>query len=143
MVRITGAAPFCIEPRRHSAGAQGFEPCAAVLEAACSPRSTLLSRVAGGNRTRHLPVHSRPCRNHYTTATIDSGVRNQGSGLKKTGIAFLTPDPWFLTPVLSDPGWTRTTALSHVKGTSWPLNDGTNQYPEQESNPQHLVRSEA
>ena len=34
------------------AGAQGFEPCAAVLEAACSPRSTLLSvRVSEGSRT--------------------------------------------------------------------------------------------
>src|SRR5262245_35339057 len=32
------------------AGAQGFEPSAAVLEAACSPRSTLLkTSVSGGN----------------------------------------------------------------------------------------------
>ena len=29
------------------------------------------------------------------------------------------------TPSRSGPGWTRTTDLPHVKGTSWPLDDGT------------------
>ncbi len=48
----------------------------------------------------------------------------------------------------SGPGWTRTTDLPHVKGTSWPLDDGTRstrrrrQCPGQDSNPEHLVRSE-
>src|SRR5262245_29099497 len=68
--RITGAAPFYVEPHRRvhgsphtpcadvsarvacrlpSAGAQGFEPCATVLEAVCSPRSTpLLIRCLAG-----------------------------------------------------------------------------------------------
>jgi hypothetical protein len=45
IIRITGAAPFCVEPHRHlflPARAQGFEPCPAVLEAACTPRRTLV-----------------------------------------------------------------------------------------------------
>ena len=43
------------------AGAQGFEPCRAALETACSPRSTLLFRVSGGNRTRRLDLHRVAC----------------------------------------------------------------------------------
>lgn len=59
--RITGAVPFCVEPRRRSAGAQGFEPCAAVLEAAYSPRSTLLqvrSGECGVRSERQCLLHS-------------------------------------------------------------------------------------
>ena len=41
------------------------------------------------------------------------------------------------------PGWTRTTGFPHVEGLSWPLNDGTNQHPDQELNPERLVRGEA
>ena len=57
-----GCGAFLCRATPASAGAQGFEPCAAVLEAACSPRSTLLSiSVSGGNRTRHPEVHSLVC----------------------------------------------------------------------------------
>ena len=45
MRRFTGPLPFSIEPRRQRAGAQGFEPCGAALETACSPRSTLLNGI--------------------------------------------------------------------------------------------------
>ncbi len=44
-----------------NAGVQGFEPCSAALETACSPRSTLLYRVSGGNRTRRLDLHRVLC----------------------------------------------------------------------------------
>ena len=43
MERFTRPPPFSIEPRRQ-AGVQGFEPCGAALEAASSPRRTLLYR---------------------------------------------------------------------------------------------------
>src|SRR5262249_3301780 len=45
-------------------------------------------------------------------------------------------------PYFSRPGWTRTTGLPHVEGLSWPLNDGPNQHPDQEVNPERLVRGE-
>jgi hypothetical protein len=45
MRRFTGPLPFSVEPRRQEAGAQGFEPCEAALETACSPRSTLLNGI--------------------------------------------------------------------------------------------------
>lgn len=48
MRRFTGPLPFSIEPHRHTAGAQGFEPCRAALETACSPRSTLLCQGVRG-----------------------------------------------------------------------------------------------
>src|SRR5262249_61797659 len=38
------------KPGTPSAGGQGFEPCEAVLEAACSPRSILLLRPLGRER---------------------------------------------------------------------------------------------
>src|SRR5262249_10256193 len=136
MVRITGAAPFCIEPRRHSravkwgqaprrlgaspqftarsAGAQGFEPCAAVLEAACSPRSTLLFSFSRElpralfQRSRKLaaklqgrwresnpsPAGSQPAvqkplhHSHHQFRSQESGVRSQ-----KRNAWLLTPDP--------------------------------------------------
>src|SRR6266478_1826927 len=96
MRRFTGPLPFCIEPRRHKAGAHRVELCRAALETACSPRSTLLSRVSEGNRTRCLDVHSVAC--HPATPQ---------------------------TPSVSSPGWIRTSDLPHVTGMSCPLNDGT------------------
>ena len=54
-----------------SAGAQGFEPCAATLEIACSPRSTLLTIKGRWRESNpHRLVHGQPCRFRYTTATI-------------------------------------------------------------------------
>jgi hypothetical protein len=79
-----------------TAGAYRFELYAAALETACSPRSTLLFRVSGGNRTRHHDLHRVACQ---TT----------------------TPQ----TPSSRSPGWIRTSDLSHVTGMSYPLNDGT------------------
>jgi hypothetical protein len=49
------------EPHRHEAGAHRFELCATALETACSPRSTLLYRVSGGNRTRRHDLHRVAC----------------------------------------------------------------------------------
>ena len=89
MRRFTGPLPFCIEPRRHKAGAHRVELCRAALETACSPRSTLLSRVSEGNRTRCLDVHSVAC--HPATPR---------------------------TPSTTSPGWIRTSALPHVTGMS-------------------------
>ncbi len=43
IMRFTGPPPFSVEPRRQ-AGVRGFEPRWAVLEAASSPRRTLLYR---------------------------------------------------------------------------------------------------
>ena len=40
--RFTRPAPFSVEPRRHQARARGVEPRPPVLEAGCSPRSTLV-----------------------------------------------------------------------------------------------------
>jgi hypothetical protein len=40
--RFTRPAPFSVEPRRHKARARGVEPRPPVLEAGCSPRSTLV-----------------------------------------------------------------------------------------------------
>ena len=90
MRRFTGPLPFCIEPRRHKAGAHRVELCRAALETACSPRSTLLSRVSGGNRTRRLDLHRATCqplhhRHHHSP---------------------------------SSPGWIRTSDLPHVTGMS-------------------------
>src|SRR5262249_32821164 len=53
--------------RQVSAGVQGFEPCQAALETACSPRSTLLSKIQ------------------------ESGIRSQESEREKDSV--LTPDP--------------------------------------------------
>ena len=89
MRRFTGPLPFCIEPRRHKAGAHRVELCRAALETACSPGSTLLSRVSEGNRTRCLDVHSVAC--HPATPQ---------------------------TPSTSSPGWIRASALPHVTGMS-------------------------
>jgi hypothetical protein len=62
MRRFTGPLPFSIEPHRHKTGVQGFEPCPAALETACSPRSTLLFRVSGGSRTRRHDLHRVACK---------------------------------------------------------------------------------
>jgi hypothetical protein len=40
---VYGTAAFLDRATPAKAGAQGFEPCPAALETACSPRSTLLS----------------------------------------------------------------------------------------------------
>ena len=48
----------------------------------------------------------------------------------------------YTTDTISSPGWIRTSDLSHVTGMSCPLNDGTGKYPDQDSNPERLVRSE-
>src|SRR5437016_2144865 len=63
-VSIYKIGAFLCRARRRKAGAQGFEPCVAALETACSPRSTLLfnnPRVSGGNRTRRLDLHRVAC----------------------------------------------------------------------------------
>ena len=63
----TGFAPASsgLQDRRLSrsshvgkARAQGFEPCPSVLEADCSPRSTLAFRVTERNRTAVKRIHS-------------------------------------------------------------------------------------
>jgi hypothetical protein len=56
MIRSLRPAPHSFVPRRPQQAVQGVEPCGAVLEAACSPRSTPLSIVhadsgRGGSRT--------------------------------------------------------------------------------------------
>ena len=86
-----GRGAFLYRATSASAGAQGFEPCRATLEIACSPRSTLLLRVSEGNRTRCLDVHSVAC--HPATPQ---------------------------TPSVSSPGWIRTSDLPHVTGMSCP-----------------------
>ena len=96
MRRFTGPLPFSIEPHRQKAGAQGFEPCRAALETACSPRSTLLFK---GVRGESNPP-PRPSQGRMQTVTPQ-------------------------TPSISSPGWIRTSDLSHVTGMSCPLNDGT------------------
>src|SRR5262249_10504843 len=107
-----------------SAGAQGFEPCAATLEIACSPRSTLLS-IKGARRESnpHPLVHSQPCRNRYTTGP-DFGLQIEDCRFEIVRMKACGTSQIFNLQS-SSPGWTRTTGLSHVKGTSWPLNDGT------------------
>ena len=59
MRRFTGPLPFSIEPHRHEAGAQGFEPCRAALETGCSPRSTLLKGVRGESNQPPRPSQGR------------------------------------------------------------------------------------
>ena len=48
----------------------------------------------------------------------------------------------YTTDTISSPGRIRTCDLSHVTGMSYPLNDGTGKNPDQDSNPERLVRSE-
>jgi hypothetical protein len=45
---VYGTAAFLYRATSAQAGAQGFEPCRAALETACSPRSTLLSQGCPG-----------------------------------------------------------------------------------------------
>ena len=87
----------------------------AVLEAACSPRSTLLSgQGVRGESNPPLRRSQRRVPHRYTTDTI-SQRRLRLSEVAKPQAAASE----------SRPGWTRTTDLPHVKGLSWPLNDGT------------------
>src|SRR3954454_12908866 len=79
MGRFTKPVPFCVAPRRQvRAGGQGFEPCEAVLEAACSPRSILLSRAESrprqfeGNRTP-ATAFTGPRARRYTTNCVGRG----------------------------------------------------------------------
>jgi hypothetical protein len=72
-----------------SAGAQGFEPCAAVLEAACSPRSTPLFFIQPGGKTGVEPA-LRPSQgrvlDRYTTYLVGAVVSGQRS--EKTSLGF-------------------------------------------------------
>src|SRR5437016_8209518 len=91
MRRFTGPLPFCIEPRRHKAGAHRVELCRAALETACSPRSTLLFRVSERNRTRCLDVHRVAC-HPATPQTPSTSLLKKVSGTlkacEKTGALF-------------------------------------------------------
>src|SRR5713101_2277710 len=109
---VYGTAAFLNRAASAKTGVQGFEPCPAALETACSPRSPLLFRVSGGESNPPPRPSQGRMQNRYTTDTISS------------------------------PGWIRTSDLSHVTGMSCPLNDGTGKYPDQDSNPERLVRSE-
>ena len=53
--------PVPIPRRVEKDGGQGFEPCGAALETACSPRSILLSGGVEGSRTPLLGIHSAAC----------------------------------------------------------------------------------
>ncbi len=81
-----------------------------------------------------------------TRKAFRSPAFQAGPVTDRVALPFLIEATWRCTP--SGPGWTRTTDLPHVKGTSWPLDDGTDslrtayEYPGQDSNPEHLVRSE-
>src|SRR5205823_506800 len=54
------------------AGAQGFEPCAAVLETACSPRSTLLCQCVRGELNPPPRRSQRRMPSRYTTNTVNA-----------------------------------------------------------------------
>jgi hypothetical protein len=88
----------------------------------------------------------------YTTNTIGgSQAVGEGAGVEPArpheGSAGFQPAPVAKSggpsEVISSPGWTRTTDLPHVTGTSCLLNDGTVKHPDQESNPDRLGRDEA
>src|SRR5262245_41409112 len=84
MRRFTGPLPFSIEPHRHEAGSQGFEPCRAALETACSHRSTLLqtmttwhsghASIQEGNMTHGRRFRLRVGNNLVPTREVDSFV---------------------------------------------------------------------
>ena len=76
-------------PVRHTGGAegQGFEPCVAVLEAACSPRSILCilgerPRVSGLESWHNGGVKTRPARQavRQGTAGINPAARPERRG---------------------------------------------------------------
>jgi hypothetical protein len=81
-----------------------------------------------------------------TRKAVRSPAFQAGPVTDRVALPFLIEPTWRCTA--SGPGWIRTTDLPHVKGMSWPLDDGTDsirpshEYPGQDSNPEHLVRSE-
>src|SRR5262245_26359208 len=82
MVRFTRPAPFSVEPRRRSAGAEGLEPSFSGLEAEILPLDDAPGNRTGGQGDRgelNPPPRLSQSRmlNHYNTITGNWGQRPQ------------------------------------------------------------------
>src|SRR5262249_49178202 len=127
MVRITGAAPFCIEPRRRfSRSARirtlcgNFGDCLLSQEHAPDNQGSLEGvepSPSGSRPAVQIPLHHS---HHQSISDFRFSISDLLGRLPSVNLKSAIQNL-----KSSSPGWTRTTDLSHVKGTSWPLNDGT------------------
>jgi hypothetical protein len=157
IVRGTSSVPFWIAPHRHpcfvfcvlcfakdarvarlvqntkhqiEAEGQGFEPCGAVLEAACSPRSIPLHLRAAGfiriDRPLRWPIQAargelnpspRQSQSRVQSATPQAASGTEDVERQCSSLVFFVD-------CSSDPGWNRTTDFLHVKEAPLPLGHG-------------------
>src|SRR5262245_52036700 len=140
MFRLTRSAPYCLEPRRQVQETQRSAGRGRERRSEFARGEELLkgSTGRGGQTIAGYPGGVEPLASTVTESpayryTTDTKNRAEGAGVEParplSGSAGFRPAPVAIRvalPFASRPGWTRTTALPHVRGTSWPLNDGTN-----------------
>jgi hypothetical protein len=142
--RITGAAPFCVEPRRRQQECKESNPAWLFWRQPAPQEHTPVNQQCVWRELNPAPRGSQPrMQNLYTTDTAE------GVGVEPTrpfGSRAFQARPVtsrVAHPILRSPGRNRTASLLRVGEASSHSTTGlSRQCPGQESNPDLLVRSE-